>query len=449
MAFLPVGPATGPANRAYFVNDGGVFYSDNAALHTSTSPTFSGRNTGLNVTQYYAVAMHPTNPNFFLAGAQDNGTHRFNTAGVNTTTTVTGGDGGFCAIDQNTGNVQFSSYVYNQYYRSNNGGASFNSFPISSSKGYFINPFEFDSRTGALYASYTADTCLVWKNAGTTQSPVLQRTQLASGVGRITHVSLSPSTPKRIYVGTNSGIVLQVDSANSTTPVVRSLKRATGATSISSIAVDPANENHLLITYSNYGIISVFETINANAASPTWTSVEGLLPDMPVRWALFDPHNSARAILATEMGVYSTEQLNGNATVWTPANNSMVNTRIDMLRYRAGDQLVAAAPHGRGLYTSDLFYVNPLATKSAFAGAQVSAYPNPFTSALQVELETAVGGEIAVQLVDAVGRSVFKTNLRAAGRLINLTVPTGIPAGVYTMLLRQGTQQTSLRVQKQ
>ena len=447
-AMVFVTPTSGPANRAYFGCDGGVFLSEDAAANTGTAPSFSERNSGLNVTQYYAVAMHPTNFNYFLAGAQDNGTQRYNTAGINATSRVTGGDGGFCAIDQTTGSVQISSYVYNQYFRSNNGGGFFSSFNLSSTKGYFINPFEFDSRTGALYASYTADTCLVWTNAGTTQSPILQRTQLASGIGRITHVSLSPLTRKRIYVGTSSGIVLQVDSANATAPVVRSLKRSNGG-AVSSIAVDPTNENHLLVTYSNYGVVSVFETRDANAASPAWANVEGLLPDMPVRWGLIDPHNPARAILATEMGVYSTELLNGNATVWTPANSTMVNTRVDMLRYRPGDQLVAAATHGRGLYTSDLFYLNPLASKANFSGAIISAYPNPFTSSLQVELGAPVAGDIAVQLIDAVGRRVFATSVRAAGRQFGLTVPAGVTAGVYTLLLRNGARETSLRVVKQ
>ena len=450
MVFLPVGAATGPANRAYFVNDGGVFYSDNAGLHTTTSPTFSGRNTGLNVTQYYAVAMHPTNFNYFLAGAQDNGTQRYTTAGLNVTTTATGGDGGFCAIDQLNGNKQFSSYVYNQYRRSTNGGVSFDNFNFNASKGYFINPFEYESATGSLYASYSADTCLVWTNAGGSNLsiPVVRLTQVAPGIGRITHVSVSPTVRKRIYVGTNSGIVLQVDSTNTATPVVRLLKRSSGA-SISCIAVDPANENHLLITYYNYGVVSVYETRDAGVATPVWANVEGLLPDMPVRWALLDPHNPSRALLATEMGVYCTELLNGSATVWVPANNSMPNTRIDMLRYRPGDQLVAAATHGRGLFTSDLFYDVTLSARAAFAGGSVAAYPNPFTQSLQVELATALTGDLNAQLIDALGRRVYTTTLRLSGRQFNLLPPPALAAGPYTLLLSHQGRQTSVRVMKQ
>ena len=443
-AMLFVTPTAGTANRALFGNDGGVFISEDAGGATST---FAERNTGLNVTQYYSVAMHPTNFNYFLAGAQDNGTHRFSAAGINATTRVTGGDGAFCAIDQNNPNFQFTSYVYNQYFRSTTGGGSFFSYNFSATKGYFINPFEYDSRSGTLYASYGADSCLVWTNAGMVQSPVVQRTLVSRGVGSITHISVSPTVRKRIYIGTNTGRVLQMDSANTGTPVLRSLKNPVPL-SVSSIAVDPNDENHMLVTYSNYGAVSVYETRNAMGAIPVWTNVEGLLPDMPVRWSLIDPHNPARALLATEMGVYSTELLNGSSTVWTPANNTLVNTRVDMLRYRPGDQLVAAATHGRGLFTSDLFYLNPTATKAAFTGAHVSAYPNPFTSSLQVEVEASVSGDIAVQLIDAVGRRVFSTSVRASGRQFGFPVPTSVPAGAYTLLLRQGRQQTSLRVVK-
>ncbi|MBO2010569.1 T9SS type A sorting domain-containing protein [Hymenobacter negativus] len=355
IAFVPT--ATAPANQAYFGSDGGVAYSADASTSNATEPTFSQRNNGLNVTQFYALAMHPTNFNYFLAGAQDNGTQKFTTAGLGTTTMATSGDGGFCAIDQTNANAQFTSYVYNQYRRSTNGGASFTNFNISASIGSFINPWEYDSQADVLYACHNADFYLAWTNPLTATSVAAATTLtpgLGTGAGKVTHITVSPLTANRIYVGTNAGKLLRVDNANTATPAVTTLRTGTAGTSVSCVAVDPTNEKHLLLTYSNYGTVSVYETTNADAASPTWTSVENLLPDMPVRWALFDPTNTTRALLATEMGVYTTEQLSGSATVWTPASNGLVNTRVDMLRYRPGDKLVGAATHGRGLFTSNV-----------------------------------------------------------------------------------------------
>ncbi|TMI86450.1 MAG: hypothetical protein E6H08_21015 [Bacteroidetes bacterium] len=104
-----------------------------------------------------------------------------------------------------------------------------------------------------------------------------------------------------------------------------------------------------MVTYSNYGVNSIWETTNGGTS---WTSVEGNLPDMPVRWAMFDPRNSDWAIIATEVGVWSTDNLNGGSTDWDPTNSGLANVRVDMLQYRASDRTIAAATHGRGLFTA-------------------------------------------------------------------------------------------------
>ncbi|MDC1395735.1 glycoside hydrolase, partial [Bacteroidia bacterium] len=74
-------------------NDGGIYLTKEVA---TTKPTWTPLNNSYNVTQYYAGAMHPTaGTNYFLTGAQDNGTQRYRKAGVNATDEVTGGDGGY------------------------------------------------------------------------------------------------------------------------------------------------------------------------------------------------------------------------------------------------------------------------------------------------------------------------------------------------------------------
>ncbi|WP_046242500.1 T9SS type A sorting domain-containing protein [Hymenobacter terrenus] len=446
IAFVPPVPGTA-ATKAYFGNDGGVFYSSNAGAPTTA---FSNRNNGLNVTQFYSVAMHPTNYNYFLAGSQDNGTQKFTAAGLGTTTPVSGGDGGFCAIDQTNPQVQFSSYVYNQYFRSINGGTSFTYYKIDEKLGSFINPFDYDSRQRVLYAAYSAGNYLVWTNAGIPVSAAPTTITQSLGVaGTVTRISVSPGTNKRIYVGTNTGLVLRVDDASTTTPVVTTLLTGTSNTSVSCIAVDPSDEQHLLVTYANYGVVSVFESRNAEATSPTWTAVEGSLPDMPVRWALFDPSNTARALLATEMGVYSTELLNGTRTVWAPASNGPINTRVDMLRYRAGDQLVVAATHGRGLFTTDVLASVPLAAKPAALALLTKTYPNPFTTELHLELAPSQAADVTVTLTDALGRRLLTSTMRPIARQVTVPVPASIAPGTYTLTVYSNGRQSSRQVVKQ
>jgi hypothetical protein len=66
----------------------------------------------------------------------------------------------------------------------------------------------------------------------------------------------------------------------------------------------------MLVSYSNYGVTSVYESSAGTGGSLDWTSVDGngSLPDMPIRWCMFDPRNSDWAILGTELGVMVNEQ---------------------------------------------------------------------------------------------------------------------------------------------
>ena len=318
--------------------------------------------------------------------------------------------------------------------------------------GSFINPFDYDSRNGVLYAAYSVNQYLAWTNAGTsTGAAVTVTPSLGATAGTVSHITVSPLTPKRIYVGTRSGLLLRVDSAHTATPVVTTLYTGLAGTSVSCVAVDPTNENHLLLTFSNYGVVSVFETINASAPTPTWASVEGALPDMPVRWALIDPTNPARALLATEMGVYSTELLSGSATVWMPVSNGPLNVRTSMLRYRSGDQVVAAATYGRGLFTTDVLGAGPLATRRAAADAGLlrGAYPNPFSTELTLALGPEAGAAVDVRLVDALGRAVLARTLRPTGREVAVAVPAGTAAGAYVLTVTSNGRQTSRRLVRQ
>jgi len=76
---------------------------------------------------------------------------------------------------------------------------------------------------------------------------------------------------------------------------------------------------------------------------------------MPIRWAMFSPLGGDSALLATELGVWSTTNLNGSSTNWQPSNTGLANVRTDMLQFRSSDSTVLVATHGRGLYQTKFF----------------------------------------------------------------------------------------------
>ncbi|HEY1115403.1 MAG TPA: T9SS type A sorting domain-containing protein [Chitinophagaceae bacterium] len=354
------------SSRLYVGNDGGVYYSDN--MNAGTNPTFRHRNNTYNVTQFYAADFHPTNANYFLAGAQDNNTQRFNAPGINTTSPVVGGDGGFPHIDQTDGVIQIAATINNNYYRSTNNGQSFSQLSsVNNFEGQFINPTDYDDVQNILYCGHAKGKYYVISNMHTT--PTAMEVSLPDiGEREVTAVKWDHHGTNTIWLGAtlngNVPMLVKVGDANTATPKVLTkfeLNLPDNAY-ISSIDVDPGDWRHVLVTLSNYGITSVFESKDGGV---NWTSIEGNLPDMPVRWGMF-VHNTASVngttgggiLLGTELGVWYASQTSGATTTWVPQNESLPNVRVDMLKYRPSDRLLLAATHGRGLYTTQLAAIN-------------------------------------------------------------------------------------------
>ena len=332
-------------NQVLFGSDGGIFYSGDGGA------TFTDRNTGLRLKQYYSCAMHPTNTNYFLAGAQDNGVDQLTNAGLGSATEVTGGDGAFVQIDQNQPQYQFGAYVYNQYRRSTDGGATWASVNYSNSVGQFINPTGYDDIEKKMYAGGSANQYIRWENpqTGSTFTPVA----IGAFAGAVKSIAVSPYTANRVFFGTSSGKIVQVDNANAAAPAATNI---TGSgmpgTTVSCVAMG-TNDSNLIATFSNYGVVNHIWVTTTRGGTGGWTNITGNFPDIPVRWAIFYPEDNTKAIIATEMGVYETSNINGSSTVWTQ-DPSFPIVRTDMLKYRRSDGTVAAATHGRGLWTANI-----------------------------------------------------------------------------------------------
>ena len=333
-------------NQVLFGCDGGVHYSANGGT------TITDRNQGLRIKQFYAVANHPTSTNYFLAGAQDNGVHQLNSAGLGASVEVTGGDGAFVHIDQNEGQYQWGSYVYNQYRRSTNSGSTWTSVNYSSSAGKFINPTDYDDVNNIMYCSGVANAFVRWSNPQT-GSTFTSVTMSGLNSGKVSALKVSPYTNHTVFFGGGgSGItpsLIKATAANAT-PAYTSIIGAgmtTASANISCIELG-TDEQNIIVVYSNYGVSNVWVTANAGT---TWTAIDGNLPDMPVRWAMFYPGSNTKAIIATETGIWQTDLINGASTLWNP-ETGFPNVRTDMLQYRASDGLLSAATHGRGLFTT-------------------------------------------------------------------------------------------------
>ena len=334
------------ARYLYLTTDGGVFMVENP---TTNNLKIAEKTEGFITTQFYACAINPdSGVNQFMAGAQDNGTLIVRSAGIgNARGRSIGGDGFLCFIDQNESNIQIGSLYFGRWYLSTDVGNSFSA--TASSNGGFLNPADYDSKANTLYAQTRDGELWRWKlnsDKGQIVNPS------GANISSVSNVYVDDNVPNRVYVGTFNGTIYRVDNAHTDTLSAQFLTTLRGA--ISCIAVEKGDSNHILATSSSYGVKSVYESKDGGA---TWVDNDGNLPDMPVRWVVFNPNNKEQALIATDAGVWSTDKLDGSNTVWNPPfiGRGSPIVRTDMLKVRQSDKTILAGTYGRGMWTTSSF----------------------------------------------------------------------------------------------
>ena len=131
----------------------------------------------------------------------------------------------------------------------------------------------------------------------------------------------------------------------------------TGATGhVSGIAVNPYNDKEVLVSYSNYGVPSVWYTADASVATPTWVNVEGAA-GTAVELAsarsvdIVQAGSTVLYLVGTSTGLYGTTALSGATTVWERVGASDIAlSPVISLRLRASDNKMCVGTHGNGLF---------------------------------------------------------------------------------------------------
>ena len=338
------------SNAIIFSNDGGVYYTADAGA------TVNERNTGYNVSQFYSVALHPdAGSEYVLGGTQDNGTWTISGTGIQSGNQRVGGDGAFTHIDQVDPNYQFTATTYNTIYRSTNGGTNWSLYAnhedsAGGDTGFFINPSTIDGPNKAFYSAVDASTILRLNSYTTLSDKTLMNVNLGSTASAF---KVSPHTNGVLFVGTAGGRVFKITDAHTSTYSATEIGGSGMSGYVSSIDIGE-DDNQILVAISNYGVSSVWETIGGGGANG-WIDIEGDLPDMPIRWGLYNKNNFNQVIVATELGTWVSDDVSAASPTWNPSNDGLANVRTDMLVRRAADGAMAAGTHGRGMFYSTGF----------------------------------------------------------------------------------------------
>ncbi len=431
----------GSSSELLIGSDGGVAISTN---FNSSNPFFSERNNRFNTVQFYAGALHPdAGVDYMLAGSQDNGTQQFTQAGLGNTNRAVGGDGAFCFIDKDSPRFQIASSQNGNWRRSFNGGNSFSRLH-NGQEGRFINPGDYDDHLNILYAGKSASSITRIKNANFT--PIIDDFRLRNSFSAPSAFKVSPYTKSRtvLFVGTGAGQLIKVDSANLQNGFVNSTD-LTGSNFPTGYLSDielGANEDEIIVTFSNYGINSVWYT---NDGGQNWNNVQSNLPDMPVRGAIFNPRDYKVVALATELGVWMTQDITATNPTWVNVNNGLPNVRVDMIEVRESDFTIMATTHGRGVFTS-VFQSGIGIDEQNVKSAATSVYPNPSRGQVSFEWNAWDNLPWQVQFIDLNGRVQLQTEMprKAEGKqTIDLS---GLKKGVYLVQARSGKKVHNSRL---
>ena len=344
------------ADTVLLGNDGGIYRCDNILADT---PYFYSINKNYNVTQFYACDIDAeSGSSFIIGGTQDNGSLGAQSDQIAEYRQLSWADGSYCNIDHEDGEIFYTTTQYRRLYRNNHGVIdTLTNDNIVNNNTLFINPIEMDPNDPELLYQLTNRGLWRLKNA---RSAVADDWEKACrNFGSFSAIGISKSSQNTVFLGrTTGGVIYRIDDANTSPdnflPINCDPSGFLPDAYCRSIYVDPENVNHVLVTYSNYGVESVWETNDIMSGNPTWVSHEGDLPDIPIRWGLLHPENKKVCYLGTEAGVFMTTELSGTSTKWVSINTGLANLKVNMLRLRANDLTLLAATHGRGLYTGKI-----------------------------------------------------------------------------------------------
>jgi hypothetical protein len=394
-------------NKAAFSSDGGVFFSQSTNL---SYPIFEQRNKGYNTLQFYSGAMHPdAGVNKFLGGLQDNGSLLYDGTPLDIDDMTSGGDGAMSFWDKNDPDVLITSVYYNKYYSWDSNGDQIGYEDGNS--GTFVSPADYDYKMNTIYSNgvqFSGN--YANKISRITGVPNNMQQQLVN-IGTssnvpFSHVKYSEFSDigsTTLFVGTQSGKLYKVENANTSPSSTEIGSDDFPAANLSCVAIGNS-EDTLLVTFSNYGVSSIWQTYNGGQS---WTEKEGNLPDMPIRWAIYHPENNGQALIATETGVWATNTLKEENTVWAPAITNMANVRVDMLTFRESDNNVLAATHGRGLfwaeYNADLY----TGINNNFASEiNIRIYPNPTSDIINFDVTDEIINITSLKIINLEGQLI-------------------------------------------
>jgi len=452
--------------------DGGIHFTLDC---TASKVDWNSFNNGFVSSQFYAVSVDKwdTNNTVVTGGLQDNGTwHTSQLDATEDWSNIRGADGAYTAVAGN-GQIHYTSTQYANIERMRidlNGNvlASYDAMPNGTSGYLFVHPFTLDpADENTMYLPnfnrLYVNTNLAALETGSKQWQVKATFPVSDD---ITALAASKTPRGVVYAGSSNKRLFKVTNAHqggTTFEDISSNIERGGYTSC--IAVDERNADKVAVIYSNYRtrsawysedggqtFVSIEGNLKGQAAPGTPPQFDYLTDGPSFRWLEIIPINDTSTVylLGTSIGLFSTDILQGDSTVWIQESGDLIgNVVVDMIEFRQEDGFTAIGTHGNGVFTT--FFnrveveqptdttdttINSI-TESLIERHNVRVFPNPASDRVNVSLELFHQDILKAKVVDLNGRSVLATrrmNLQAGDHILEWNV-SDLPSGNYFIQL--------------
>jgi len=494
-------------NEAICANDGGLQITSNiAGTASGNEPVSWNVIKNYQTVQYFKVAIDPEiGANNFVGGTQDNGTQFRDKTGLvgqaiadsNNHRRLITADGASAGISKrvNATQILYGS-IQSGTLRRGILKSSFSSEDIepngltpstsgsTTDFGEFVTNFKLDpDNTEDLYYVNFNRLFRTTSASSVTSSGWTELTGISSAVSASNGTSIAIralglsrgdyNSNHSLYIGTTDGRIFRLDgprnAAASAVPVNISPAGITGL-NIQDIAVNPNNDNEILVAITNYGItngsnfdnvVNIWWTNNAKSASPTWKQAEGNLAGtsttgfISARSCMIvvkkDASNNpvTEYYVGTSAGLFSVENISttllANGTPnWQRESPSVLNfSVINSLAYRPGDNVMLIGTHGNGLYYTFLGTPNlvtginnPILNDKTFISLvypTISSNIVNYTIGNKFEVK-----KINIELLNLQGQVVYKRQDNYTNGSFNLD---RFPKGAYILSILSDNQK--------
>jgi hypothetical protein len=326
-------------NEAFFCNDGGVFKYNFAAGN------WVDLSNGLQITQYYDIAVAQTNANIVSGGSQDNGSMYRDATGVWRAHAPTG-DGMNTEIDPTNENIIYWAYQSGGLRRRENDTVT-SIAPPASGDGAWETPYKLDpTNPSRIIAGY--------RRVYASNDKGNSWTDISGDIfgGTLDQLAISKTNPQRIYATRGTNLYVK-DTTNNTwvtrTPPITNR--------ISDIEVDPKNTNIIYITSSGYA--SGQKVFKSSDAGANWTNISGSLPNVSFTALELYTTRAGGIFIGSNMGVYYREDGLDDWYLY----GKVPHTEVRDIEIQYSSNLIRIGTHGRGVLES------PIEITSCAAGA--------------------------------------------------------------------------------